>query len=549
MTICAMYGCRSRSNSSAKANNRDPGTGMFNLPKVITWQCERTRQLSEKRRREWLALINRQDLKNLNNIRVCGRHFISGKPAALMDYGNPDWAPSQLLGHGRDSPSASELTERYNRRRRRSRKATAASTSTTDETSCAASVDVPQLDCGSGSGLHSVMDCTPDERQSPSCSADHGTKKDAVTQTDLTMNDIATIEVDKQRLASDLELSSEQARQLEATLNSFNTDNQRLATELRESEKQKEQLGITESSLRDDNGKVMFYTGVSNFSLLMAIFHFIEVVVNHTSQNSLAKFQEFVIFLMKLKWNFPLQDLAYRFGVSQSTASRILEKWLHASFWRLRSQIVWPSRKEIQKTMPQAFVDSFGTKVAVVLDCFEIKIERPSSLLPRSETWSQYKGSNTAKFLIGITPQGVIAFISEGWGGRTSDKHITEQCGILDKLTQGDVVLADRGFDIADSVGLYCATLHIPAFTKGKSQLSALDVARTRKLANVRIHVERVIGLVRNKFTIMKSIQPIDFVLCKQGDEYTALDKIVTVCCVLTNLCPSVVPENTVAAA
>lgn len=105
MTICAMYGCRSRSNSSAKANNRDPGTGMFNLPKVITWQCERTRQLSEKRRREWLALINRQDLKNLNNIRVCGRHFISGKPAALMDYGNPDWAPSQLLGHGRDSPS------------------------------------------------------------------------------------------------------------------------------------------------------------------------------------------------------------------------------------------------------------------------------------------------------------------------------------------------------------------------------------------------------------------------------------------------------------
>lgn len=91
----------------------------------------------------------------------------AGKPAALMDCGNPDWAPSQLLGHGRDSPSAGELVERYNRRRRRSRKATAASTSTTDETSCAASVDVPQLDCGS----------TPDERQSPSCSADHGTKK------------------------------------------------------------------------------------------------------------------------------------------------------------------------------------------------------------------------------------------------------------------------------------------------------------------------------------------------------------------------------------
>nr|XP_050038028.2 uncharacterized protein LOC126534846 [Dermacentor andersoni] len=241
------------------------------------------------------------------------------------------------------------------------------------------------------------------------------------------MNDIASIEVHKQRLASDFEISTGPARQLKTALNSFNADNKILATELRESGKQKEQLAIKEASLRDDNGKVIFYTGVSNFSLFMTIFNRIEVVVNHTPQYSLPKFQEFVLFFMKLKWNFPLQDLAYRFGVSQSTASRILEKWLHAAFWRLKSQIVWPSRKAIQQTMPQAFVDSFRAKVAVVLDCFEIKTERPSSLQPRSETLSQYKGSNTAKFLIEISPQGVITFISEGWDGRASDKHITEQ--------------------------------------------------------------------------------------------------------------------------
>lgn len=96
--------------------------------------------------------------------------------------------------------------------------------------------------------------------------------------------------------------------------------------------------------------------------------------------------------------------------------------------------------------MPQAFVDSFGTKVAVIIDCFEIKLEQPSSLKPRSEPWSQYKGSNTAKFFTGISPQGSITFILEGWGGRTSDKHIIEQCGLFDKLTHGDVVLADKGF-------------------------------------------------------------------------------------------------------
>ena len=29
-----------------------------------------------------------------------------------------------------------------------------------------------------------------------------------------------------------------------------------------------------------------------------------------------------------------------------------------------------------------------------------------------------------------------------------SDKHLTENCGLLNKLLQGDIVLADRGFDM-----------------------------------------------------------------------------------------------------
>lgn len=79
MPICAMFGCRSRSKTSAKPTYREPGIGMFCLPKVITWQCKKTQVLSENRRSVWLARINRKDLKNLSNVRVCGRHFITGK--------------------------------------------------------------------------------------------------------------------------------------------------------------------------------------------------------------------------------------------------------------------------------------------------------------------------------------------------------------------------------------------------------------------------------------------------------------------------------------
>ena len=38
------------------------------------------------------------------------------------------------------------------------------------------------------------------------------------------------------------------------------------------------------------------------------------------------------------------------------------------------------------------------------------------------------------KYLIGITPQGTVSFITNGWGGRISDKYITEHSGFLNKL-------------------------------------------------------------------------------------------------------------------
>jgi len=50
-----------------------------------------------------------------------------------------------------------------------------------------------------------------------------------------------------------------------------------------------------------------------------------------------------------------------------------------------------------------------------------------------------------------------------------------------------------------DSVAAMQATLNIPAFTKGKSKLSALEVEETRTIANVRIHVECVIGTSPSK--------------------------------------------------
>ena len=101
--------------------------------------------------------------------------------------------------------------------------------------------------------------------------------------------------------------------------------------------------------------------------------------------------------------------------------------------------------------------------------------------------------------------------------------------------------MADRGFDIGDSVG---AQLNIPAFTKGKNQLSALEIEETRTIANVHINAERVIGNVRQKYPILHNILPIHFVHKRDGEDVPLIDRIARVCCALMNVCDSAVPYD-----
>ena len=112
---------------------------------------------------------------------------------------------------------------------------------------------------------------------------------------------------------------------------------------------------------------------------------------------------------------------------------------------------------------------------------------------------------------IGITPSGAISFLSKCWGGQATDKCITMNSGFL-RLLEPDVILADRGFDIGDDIALHGAKLVIPSFTRGKKQLSMQEVEYSKRITKVRIHVERVIGLLKNKYTILQNILPVTLI-------------------------------------
>ena len=82
----------------------------------------------------------------------------------------------------------------------------------------------------------------------------------------------------------------------------------------------------------------------------------------------------------------------------------------------------------------------------------------------------------------------------------------------------------------------------------GLQRLTAFksEVEMTRRLARVRIRVERVISQVRKKFKILQNTLPVSLIKCTADcDEpnCTIIDKTLIVTATLTNLCPSVVPR------
>ena len=91
-----------------------------------------------------------------------------------------------------------------------------------------------------------------------------------------------------------------------------------------------------------------------------------------------------------------------------------------------------------------------------------------------------------------------MTFVSALWTGRASDKMITKHCGLVDLLAEGGNVMADRGFDVQEVLAEAKATLNIPPTLPSPcTQFTLKDVAKTRKIASVRIFVECVIGRIK----------------------------------------------------
>uniref|UniRef100_A0A3P9H6T7 DDE Tnp4 domain-containing protein n=1 Tax=Oryzias latipes TaxID=8090 RepID=A0A3P9H6T7_ORYLA len=269
-----------------------------------------------------------------------------------------------------------------------------------------------------------------------------------------------------------------------------------------------------------NNKDFIFHTGLCADSFWLLL----RVVLTFCSQplnTKLAVHEQFLLVLMRLRLGLLFTDLGKRFGVSSTTTSEIFTFWrpILARFVR-EKVIVWLPRDTLNRI--RTFNKNYP-KASCIIDCTEVFVQRPKNLRKRSLTYSNYKHHNTYKLLYCIAPNGYVMFVSKLFGGRASDNFITE-----------NKILADRGFTIKDILppGV---SLALPAFTRGRKELSEHEVTFTRRLANVRIPIERAIRRLKG-FKILCHVI---------SGRLQSVDEIVSICAGLCNLQPLLIRNST----
>ena len=105
--------------------------------------------------------------------------------------------------------------------------------------------------------------------------------------------------------------------------------------------------------------------------------------------------------------------------------------------------------------------------------------------------------------------------------------------GILGKdWAKGDVLMADRGFEIQDDF----APMGVKLKGKGKGQFEEDELVETQRIAKFHIHVERAIKRIKNYHIL----DYVPITLCSSG----IIDQIFFVCAMLTNFLPPLVSDD-----
>lgn len=240
-----------------------------------------------------------------------------------------------------------------------------------------------------------------------------------------------------------------------------------------------------------------------------------------------------ILVLVKLKQNLSFAAIGTLFRIHAATVANYFSHTVQILSTVLQAFVYMPPKEEIRKNIPLCFRGF--SNVTIILDCTEVPIGTLNCLNCRIATYSQYKSRRTAKFMIGVTPAGLISYRSKAYSGKASDKYIFNVEKLIDHLYPHlDEVMVDKGFMIENELSTKGIKLHRPPFMKG-SRLSPSEAYLNEAIAKARVHVERIMQRIKT-FAIFQDTLEVYML------GYT--DEMMSIVCGLVNLTKPILRDD-----
>ena len=290
---------------------------------------------------------------------------------------------------------------------------------------------------------------------------------------------------------------------------------------------------------RSDDAAIHFYTGLETYAKFVNVLHSLGPAAYclryiYFQVSGVSVEDQLFMTLMKLRRYTLNFELSRFFSVSEATVKNIVYTWILFMSKQWRRLNIWPSQELVRHFAPSDFKLKFPT-TRVIVDGTECPIKKPKAPRAQQSTFSTYKNRNTVKVLIGSTPGGLVSYVSQVYGGSTSDRQIVERCQLVNACDPGDSVMADKGFNVQDLFAPRNVMVNIPTFFKKKNRMSGKVVLKDRRVSSKRVHVERIIGLGKT-FKILTN--PLT------GTEAKISSDIIFVCYMLCNFRTCIVSNN-----
>ena len=98
-----------------------------------------------------------------------------------------------------------------------------------------------------------------------------------------------------------------------------------------------------------------------------------------------------------------MEHLGWLFRIDKGAVNRIFVSWVKFIYVRVSAIPIWPTREQVDQTMPQTLKDGFP-KTRVIIDYTEFYCEAPTSLELKGNMYSDYTVRETFYAVVGITP-------------------------------------------------------------------------------------------------------------------------------------------------